>query len=79
MWAMEEAVGESDNGQGAPEEVVSEESKVYSLLFQQCDKENEGLVDIKVLLEYIQKLQLDVLQREGEEVFESHDSVSVPN
>lgn len=48
---------------------------MYSLLFQQCDKEGDGLVDIHVILDYIQRLQLRMPEQE-EEVFESHDSVS---
>ena len=52
-----------------------EENNVFSLLFQQCVKEGESAVDIDQLMGFIQKLQLG--HKEGEEVYDSHGSVSL--
>jgi len=54
---------------------LSEDSTAYTLLFQECVKPGETTVDINVLMEYIQRLKL-MECKEGEEVFDSHDSVS---
>ena len=54
-----------------------EESKVYAMLFKQCDTEGRGEANIDDILHYIQTIQLEgEPQLEGEEVFESHLSVS---
>ncbi len=55
---------------------VSEEERVFALLFGQCDTEGVGLVDTKKLVGYIRNMQLQYRRPEGEELFESHDSVS---
>ncbi len=64
--------------QASPEtkEQLSEEERVFGLLFGQCDTEGVGLVDTKKLMGYIRNMQLQYRRPEGEELFESHDSVS---
>ena len=59
-----------------PEGTDSEE-KIFSLLFGECDKHKTGLVDIKDLIDYIRRMQLQVPRSEGEDpVIDSQDSVS---
>ena len=60
---------------GLEDSTLSEDSSVFTLLFQQCVKPGETSVDINVLMEFIQRLRLGEC-KDGEEVFDSHDSVS---
>ena len=60
---------------GLEDSTLSEDSSVFTLLFQHCVKPGETSVDINVLVEFIQRLRLGE-RKEGEEVFDSHDSVS---
>ena len=61
---------------GLEDSTLSEDRSVFTLLlFQQCVKPGETFVDINVLVEFIQRLRLGEC-KEGEEVFDSHNSVS---
>ena len=67
--------GEGDQGREAAE---SAENAIYSLLFEECDKEGTGMVDVKELVEYIRRMQLQVKgPGEGEEFTDTQDSVSL--
>ena len=66
--------GEGDQGREAAE---SAENAIYSLLFEECDKEGTGMVDVKELVEYIRRMQLQVkVPGEEEESTDTRDSVS---
>ena len=45
---------------GLEDSTLSEDSSVFTLLFQQCVKPGETSVDINVLVEFIQRLRLGV-------------------
>ncbi len=49
------------------------------MLFKECDKKGVGLVDVKELVEYIRRMQLQVRRpsSEGEETIDSQESVSM--
>ena len=61
-------------GKASPE--YNEEEHIYDQLFRQCDRKGVGMVDVGELVDYIRHMQLQV-QHPDEEVFESHESVSV--
>lgn len=55
----------------------SSERAIYSMLFDECDKEGEGMVDGHEVVDYIRRMQLQVKRAsEGEELLETQDSVS---
>ena len=78
VGASEDVVGTlamREGMSGLEDSTLSEDSSVFTLLFQQCVKPGETSVDINVLVEFIQRLRLGEC-KEGEEVFDSHNSVS---
>jgi len=50
--------------------LCNEEDSMFSLLYQQCLKPEETSVDVYDVLEFVQSLQ------QGEEIFDSQESVS---
>ena len=58
--------------------MIQQEEQVYSLLFQECDRERVGSVDIDELVKYIGHMRQQAPpQQEGEEVIVSEDPDSV--
>ena len=58
------------------------EEEVYTLLFQEVDKDGSGLVGVASLVDYLQKMQLGTTGGQSsrlEEVYDSHQDVSAVN
>lgn len=53
----------------------ADEARIFSLLFGECDKEGTGLVDVRVLVEYIRNMQMRDRHSEDEAELEATDSV----
>lgn len=63
-----------ESGSSSPE--PSSDEVVFSLLFQQCDDEGTGLVEVDKLVQFIRTVQLGEQNREGDEVYDSQDDLS---
>ncbi len=61
---------EEDEGGGSPHH----EEAIYTLLFQECDKDGSGIVAVDALVQYIQRMQLGE-QSPQEEVYDSEEDV----
>ena len=71
-----EGGGGGEASPSSPSQSQNEE-QIFSLLFGECDTEHTGLVDVKDLIEYIRRMQLQVGRSgSGEDTVDSEDSVS---
>ena len=67
--------GEDSSDSGSPE--PNSEEAIFSLLFQQCDSDASGLVQVDQLVEFIRSVQMGG-SHPGDQVYDSHSDVSSP-
>ena len=53
------------------------EEEVYTLLFKEVDSEGRGEVAVESLVDYLHQIQLGSAQSQQEDVYDSHEDVSV--
>ena len=53
------------------------EEEVYTLLFKEVDSEGRGEVAVESLVDYLHQIQLGSAQSHQEDVYDSHEDVSV--
>ena len=69
-----EPLSGQDSGASSPE--PNDEEAIFTLLFQQCDTDGVGEVEVEQLISYIRKVRLGEQHSDKEEVFDSQEDVS---
>lgn len=62
-----------ESGTSSPE--PNDEEGIFTLLFQQCDTEGAGEVEVEKLISYIRKVRLGQQHSDKEEVYDSQEDV----
>ena len=62
-----------NSGASSPE--PHDEEAIFTLLFQECDSEGTGEVEVEQLIGYIRKVRLGQQHSDKEEVYDSQDDV----
>ena len=63
-----------DSGASSPE--PNNEDNMFTLLFQECDTDGTGEIEVERLISYIRKVRLGQEHGDKEEVYDSQEDVS---